>query len=80
MIDEKCVNFDVNDCQVEENEVCEEVVKTECAPATTSVLDLNIDKYDDWFHRRNAEWDKNLEPITDLNLITFIEKWDGINE
>jgi len=40
----------------------------------------NIDKYDDWFHRRNAEWDKNLEPITDLNLITFIEKWDGINE
>ena len=48
VFDEKCVNFDVNECQVTENEECEEVVKTECVPATKSVLDLNIDKYDDY--------------------------------
>lgn len=40
----------------------------------------NIEAHDDWFHRRNKEWNKNLTPINNEELITFAQKWDGINE
>ena len=36
-----------------------------------------IQKYDDWFVRRNKEWNKNIVRI-DKQIAEYVEKWDAI--
>ena len=37
-----------------------------------------VQQYDDWFDRRNREWDKNAVKIENTELTKYAEKWNAI--
>jgi glycosyltransferase involved in cell wall biosynthesis len=61
-----------NECLLKKTQIYKKFVNIDNADGK------NVEKYDDWFVRRNKEWNKNIVRIDDNNLIKYIEKWNAI--